>query len=509
MRAWFLAGALLACGAANAQPVGIFDGQSDVGAVSPPGTATLQKNGDYLIASAGANIWARVDGFHYLWKKMSGDAVLTADVSFLPGNYGHAPAEHRKGVLMVRQSLEPGSAQASVHVHGIGMTAIQHRDMRGANTQSIELNIPLPRTVRLEKRGDTFTLLVSNKGEALHPVGASFNLHLDGPFYIGLGATSHDAATTDRVLFKNVKLEAPAPAPPAANLVLTSSLKVIQVEDEARRAGGDRHRAWADFVARLDGRPEGGLFLQGRPDMKTALLDPLNGGTAEAVDTAGLVDCAGDYGVAPDGKAIALSCAEAKGGTRNLYVLAFSKEVGVGKPKQLTTGVNSFFHGWSADGSTLLFTRGKAAAADFWTIGAAGGPEKRMTGDTLSDGPEFTPDGKTIYFDSSRSGSSQIWKMNADGTGAVQVTDDGMEDQSPHVSPDGATVVWLQKTPGDTAAVQDVSIQLLSVKDGAQRTLVRFQGNRNSFSMPVWGDRNHLVFVSYQMLPAANNGATQ
>jgi len=57
--------------------------------------------------------------------------------------------------------------------------------------------------------------------------------------------------------------------------------------------------------------------------------------------------------------------------------------------------------------------------------------------------------------------------------------------------------------------VQDVSIQLLSVKDGVQRTLVRFQGNRNSFSMPVWGDRNHLVFVSYQMLPAKDNGATQ
>ena len=107
----------------------------------------------------------------------------------------------------------------------------------------------------------------------------------------------------------------------------------------------------------------------------------------------------------------ASSGSEAKGGIRNLYVLPFG-----GKPRQLTSGTSSFFHGWSADGSTLLFTRGKAAAADFWTIAAAGGPEKRMTQDTVSDGPEFTPDGKTIYFDSSRSGSSQIWKMNADGS---------------------------------------------------------------------------------------------
>ena len=157
----------------------------------------------------------------------------------------------------------------------------------------------------------------------------------------------------------------------------------------------------------------------------------------------------------------------------------------------------------------MLFTRGKAAAADFWTIAAAGGPEKRMTSDTRSDGPEFTPDGKTIWFDSSRSGSSQIWKMNADGTGAVQVTDDGMEDQSPHVSPDGAAVAWLQLKPGGGTGVQDASIQLLSVKDGVIRTLVNFQGNRGSFTMPVWGDKNHLALVSYQMLPAKDNGATQ
>jgi len=504
MWAWILAGALLVSGVAGPQPVGIFDGQSDVGAVSPSGTAVLQKTGDYLLSSSGANIWARVDGFHYAWKKMSGDAVLTANVSFLPPGYGHAPNEHRKGVLMFRQSLDPGSAQASVHVHGVGMVALQHRGSRGANTQSIELNIDLPRSVRLEKRGDTFTLFVSSKGEPLHPVGASFQMHLDGPFYAGIGATSHDASVTDKVLFRNVKLEALPPAPPPADLVLTSSLKVIQVEDEARRAV---------VIASMPGRisspdwmpdQKAVYFYKDGQIWKTALLDPLNGSAAEPVDTAGLVDCAGDYGVSPDGKSIALSCAETEGGIRNLYVLPFG-----GKPKQLTCGTSSFFHGWSADGSTLLFTRGKAAAADFWTIAAAGGLEKRMTSDTRNDGPEFTPDGKTIYFDSSRSGSSQIWKMNSDGSGAVQVTDDGLEDQSPHVSPDGAYVAWLQKAPGDTAAVQDVSIQLLSVKDGAQRTLARFQGNRNSFSMPVWGDKNHLVFVSYQMLPAVNNGATQ
>lgn len=503
--AWALAGALLIATPAMADDLGVFDGQSDVGAVSPAGTATHDaKTGDYVITSAGANIWARVDGFHYLWKKMSGDAVLTADVVFTPGNYGHLPAEHRKGVLMFRQSLDPGSAQASVHVHGVGMTALQHRDARGENTQSIELNIDMPRTVRLEKRGDVFTLFLAHKGQPLHQVGASLRTHLEGPFYIGLGATSHDAATTDKVIFKNVKLETLAPAAPPPDLTLVSSLQILQTEDEARRAvvitTGPGRISSPDWMA--DSKAI--YFYKDGQIWRAPLLNPLNGGPAELVDTAGLVDCAGDYGVSPDGKSIALSCAETKGEVRNLYVLPFG-----GKPLKLTNGVSSYFHGWSADGKTLLFTRGKAAAADFFTVPAAGGPEVRMTSDTISDGPEFTPDGKSIYFDSSRSGSSQIWRMNADGTGALQITDNDMENQSPHVSPDGAHVAWLQKAPGNTAPVQEVSIQLLSVKDGVQRTLARFQGNRNSFSMPVWGDRNHLVFVSYQMLPAEDNGATQ
>jgi len=319
-----------------------------------------------------------------------------------------------------------------------------------------------------------------------------------------LGVTSHDADTTDKVVFRNVKLEALAPAPPSADLVLNSSVQILQTEDEARRAvvvwngpGRVNSPNWMPDQKNLYAYKDGQII-------RIPLLDPLNGGKPEAVDTAGLVDCVGDYGISPDGKAMALSCAETKGGIRNLYVLPFG-----GAPRKLTEGAPSFFHGWSADGSTLLFTRGKAAAADFFSVPAAGGPEKRLTSDTLHDGPEFTPDGKFIYYDSSRSGSSQIWRMKADGTGAIQITDDGMENQSPHVSPDGACVAWLQMKPGGGTGVQDASIQLLSVKDGVIRTLVNFQGNRGSFTMPVWGDKNHLALVSYQMLPAKDNGATQ
>ncbi|MEO8301114.1 MAG: hypothetical protein ABI608_04930, partial [Rhizomicrobium sp.] len=320
MRGRVFAGILLFWSqAATAQ--GLFDGHSDVGSVTPAGTASQDSSGDYSVTAAGANVWARVDALHYLWKKMSGDVVLTADVTFPPAAYSHPPAEHRKGMLMIRQTLDPGGQQVSIHVHGVGMTALQHRDQRGANTQSIEINIDaLPKTVRLEKRGDTFTMFLSRNGEKLHQVGASLKLHFAEPFYAGLGVTSHDADTTDKVVFRNVKLEALPPVSHPAGLVLNSSVQIVQTEDEARRSV---------VVWNGPGRVSSPNWMSGHKSLyafkdgqivRIPLLDPLNGGKPEALDTAGLADCVGDFGISPDGKSIALSCAETKGGIRNLYV---------------------------------------------------------------------------------------------------------------------------------------------------------------------------------------------
>ena len=67
MRGAIFAGVLLFWAqSAAAQQLGVFEGHSDVGSVTPPGTASFS-GGDYTITSAGANVWARVDALHYLW----------------------------------------------------------------------------------------------------------------------------------------------------------------------------------------------------------------------------------------------------------------------------------------------------------------------------------------------------------------------------------------------------------------------------------------------------------
>src|SRR6185312_9924864 len=95
----------------QASPFGLFQAESDIGNVVPAGSAHYDAARQvYTIASAGANTWYHVDHFNYLWTRASGDLAITARISFPLRRYGHDPNPHRKGLLMFRQSLAPGSA---------------------------------------------------------------------------------------------------------------------------------------------------------------------------------------------------------------------------------------------------------------------------------------------------------------------------------------------------------------------------------------------------------------
>src|SRR5258708_33245185 len=101
---------------------------------------------------------------------MYGDVTLTADISFL----GKGVNEHRKAVLMVRQSLDADSPYADVAVHGRGLTSLQYREEKGSTTHEIQANISAPKRVRIEKRGAYFSLWLADAGGEVRPAsGAS------------------------------------------------------------------------------------------------------------------------------------------------------------------------------------------------------------------------------------------------------------------------------------------------------------------------------------------------
>lgn len=493
------AGALAALGswAGGAQEkdgaLGVFDAQSDVGVVNPRGTAKFE-SGVYTVSSAGANMWAREDAFHFVWKKMSGDAALTANITF---GESHKPDPHRKAVLIFRQSLDANAVYVDAAQHGSGLMGLQYRTEPGATTQDIELNLErLPQLLRLVKRGDTFTMYLSYGGEPLHSVGATTKLHLKEPFYAGIGVCSHNSDVVETAKFSNVTVQSGAAADELEKPVEGSTLQTEGIEENFRRAL---------VVATGPGRMEApnwskdGKTLFFNRDGKIWRIPAEGGGEAAVVNTGAATKCTGSHGLSPDGRMLAISCSMSGKPETRVYVVAADG----GEPKVVTEGAWSYFHSWSPDGKTIAFTRpDHKGGGNIFVIPAEGGAEKALTtGTGISDDPDYSADGKWIYFNSDRGGSMQIWRMRADGSGAEQVTHDEYGNWTPHPSPDGQSVLILSYPRGVKGhpTNTDIAFRVLNVADGQLRTIVGVVGGAGSDNTPNWApDGKHFAFVSFE-----------
>jgi hypothetical protein len=202
-------------------PIGIFDGQSDIGSAMIPGSARYDAGTkQYTINSAGYNVWYQRDEFRFLWKKMSGNVSLAANITFPdPNGYGD-----RKAVIIIRQDLDDDAGEAFVALHGAGMIQLARRPEKNVRIQDMEYRIgsrgglpggktpddlvtAYPQRIGIEKRGDDFSLYASLAGEPMHPFGAPVHLHLTGPFYVGIGFCSHLPDKSDTAEFSDVVLK--------------------------------------------------------------------------------------------------------------------------------------------------------------------------------------------------------------------------------------------------------------------------------------------------------------
>jgi TolB protein len=505
-RFWILAVAL-GCAAAcsgQASSLGLFESQSDVGKVNPAGTAKFDAaSGVYTIASSGANLWSATDGFHFVWKKVSGDFSLTAQIDL--GKASETSNPHRKALLMFRQTLDPDSIYADAAVHGSGQTALQYRRNKGDTTQDIAFELGAPKTLRLEKHGDTITLFVSMKGEPLHQAGASIKLHFAEPFYAGIGVCAHQDGATEKATFSHVQLDALAAPPTPATMALYSSLQTIAIDNNSRMAfvivtGKEKIEApnWSRDGKTLIFTRDGRLWTV-----------PVAGGEPTAIDIGNLTDCTGSHGLSPDGKWLAMTCAASDHPGRRIYIVPAAG----GSPRMVTANPNSYFHSWSPDGKTILFTRSSNGSLNLYAIPADGGEETALTtGTGVSDDPDYSPDGQYIYFNSNRAGGMQIFRMRPDGSAPEQMTSDDRPNWTAHPSPDGKSVLILSYASGVTGhpANKDVTLRILDVETKKIRDLVEIVGGSGSDNVPNWApDGAHFAFVSYQMLPAEENGASQ
>ena len=194
----------------NAPDLGYFEGNGDIGPVKQAGSMLYSPvDSSYTISGSGANMWFETDEFHFVWKKMSGNVSLAADIEWI----GEGGDPHRKACLIIRQGLEPNSAYADAVVHGDGLTSIQYREIMGGATREVQSNIAKPKRIRIEKEGDYLSMSLALADGKLVSSGGSFKLPFKDPFYIGLGVCSHNAEIIETAKFSNVVLETLVPNP--------------------------------------------------------------------------------------------------------------------------------------------------------------------------------------------------------------------------------------------------------------------------------------------------------
>ncbi|PYU53051.1 MAG: hypothetical protein DMG48_02075 [Acidobacteria bacterium] len=472
-------------------PVGIFESHGDIGTVLHPGSAEYDAvKHSYTIAGSGENMWSESDAFQFVWKKMSGDVTLMADITFL----GKGVNEHRKAVLMIRQSLDMDSPYADVALHGSGLTSLQYREEKAAATREIQANFSAPKRLRIEKRGAYFSMWLADEKGEFHLASGSMRIALKEPFYVGIGVCSHDKNVVEKAVFSNVELKAAEPVAPASS-TLYSTLEIINVASTDRRA---------IYVA-----PERFEAPNWMPDGKNLLFNrngriekiPVTGGIPQVLATGFATRCNNDHGISPDGTQLAISDNSQEEHRSLVYIVPISG----GAPRRITQKSPSYWHGWSPDGKTLAFVGERNGDFDIYAIPVAGGEEKQLTtAKGLDDGPEYSPDGKYIYFNSERTGRMQIWRMRADGSEQEQITFGEENDWFPHLSPDGEKMVFLTYDASVKGHPEnkDVMLRMMTLRDKKITVLAKLFGGQGTMNVPSWSpDGKQFAFVSYQLAP--------
>jgi Tol biopolymer transport system component len=442
-------------------------------------------------------MWGTQDDFHFVWKRLTGNFLLSARAHFI----GAGVEPHRKIGWTIRPSLETGPIHVTAAVHGDGLVSLQFRRTGGGTTEEIKSRDSLPNpdaVIQLERRDGVYLMSVARFGDTLVTQQVA-DVSLPDTVYVGLFVCAHNDTIVERAEFSNVRITTPA----KRNFVpyrdyLGSSLEIVDVATGNativhQYRGSFQAPNWTPDGKALIYAQEGRLY---RFDLAGRSATPINTGFATRNNN--------DHVLSFDGKMLGISHHTAEdSGASIVYTLPAAG----GTPKRVTAKGPSYLHGWSPDGRWLVYTGQRNNEFDVYRIPARGGEEMRLTSTRgLDDGPEYTPDGKYIYFNSSRTGRMQLWRMRPDGSGQEQVTNDGFNNWFPHISPDGKWIAYIAFPPDvasdDHPFYKHVLIRVMPIGGGAARVIAYVYGGQGTINVPSWSpDGKRLAFVSNSGMP--------
>jgi Tol biopolymer transport system component len=479
-------------------PVGIFDAQTDVGRGRDSGSTSYDPQRQaYLVAGSGQNMWNDRDDFHFVWKRMTGDFILSTRARFI----GAGIEEHRKIGWTIRSSLETNSAHVTAALHGDGLMSLQFRRTTGGITEEAKSRDSLQgpdAVIQLERRDGVYVMSVARFGDTLVTQELA-GVSLPDTVYVGLFVCAHNDTVVERAAFSNVRITTPVKRDfvPYRDYI-GSNLEILDVVTGSativhQYRGSFQAPNWTRDGKALIYAQQGRLY---RFDLSSRSAEVINTGFATRNNN--------DHVLSFDGRMMGISHhAVEDSGASIIYTLPATG----GTPTRVTAKGPSYLHGWSPDGRWLVYTGQRGGEFDIYKIPVAGGSEIRLTSAPgLDDGPEFTPDGAYIYFNSSRNGLMQIWRMRPDGSGQQQVTNDGFNNWFPHISPDGKWMVYIAFPPAvvadDHPFYKHVLLRLMPVGGGPARVIAYVYGGQGTINVSSWSpDGTRLAFVSNSTMP--------
>ncbi len=468
-----------------------YSGQ-DIGNPKLKGGFTFdQKLQKFTLSGAGYNLWFARDEFYFVSQEMTGDFIITANLKFL----GEGVEQHRKIGLMIRNSADEDAVYMDGAVHGDGLTSLQYRESKGAETLEKASELKAPEIVQLERKGNEFFFRISKDGQPMVEVG-KVTLDMDDKVLTGMFIGSHNPDVVEKAEFWNVRIEVPAaegvdgyqtPSP--------SRLEIMDVETGMRKVIYE-----TDTHIEAPNWSRDGKFLIYNSGGKLYKFD-LKKRVPELINTGDVVSSNNDHGISFDGKMIAMSSGTQVDG--NNVSIVYTLPLEGGNPKRITAKGPSYWHGWSPDGKWLSYCAERNGNYDVYKIPAEKGEEIRLTtAEGLDDGPEYSPDGKYIYFNSTRTGKMQIWRMQTNGSDQEQITKDNFQNWFAHPAPNGKQMIMISyplTVPANSHPHnKHVMLRLMSPEGSNIKTVAFLYGGQGTLNVPSWSpDSKKVAFVSY------------
>jgi TolB protein len=492
---------LLGIASAQNTAVGIFKGNSDIGNPKKAGSAIYNKaDQSYTLKGAGYNIWFERDEFHYLFNKIKGDFILTANFEFV----GKGTNAHRKSGWMVRETTDTESSHISATIHGSGLTVLQWRGSKGAAMRDPQDEIFAKdssfNVVQIERAGKNIIMRAAHTGKPLETIGSHEMENLPDEVLVGPFICSHDSNIVETVRVWNVRIDQPVADnyDPYKNGALGCRMETMTVADGLRKVIFEK----PDRFEAPNWMPDGKKLLFNMDGLLFKI--PIEGGVPEKLNTDFANKINNDHGISFNGKLLAISNSRPgmPGGGSTVYVLPLKG----GVPKLVTENTPSYFHGWAPDNKELVYVaiRNGKTVFNIYRNSIDGGKEVALTdiqpGQHV-DGCEYTPDGKYIYYNGHYTGTMQIWRIKPDGSGREQLTFDNYNNWFPHISPDGKWMVIISFPPdidpNSHPSYKRCMLRILPVDGGEPRVVAYLYGGQGTINVASWSpDSKQIAFVT-------------